>query len=240
MWLRLWIKTRRRVFDNSTNILFAGDPHGDFTAVIKTVKLHKPKAIILLGDMDLEAPLEVSLKDIVDLTQIYFIPGNHDYDREHWYNNLFRSSLSVNNLDGRVVEIAGVKIAGLGGVFKGKIWHPDVGLKWGKREEFLQASPSNIRKSGLRRHHKCAIWREDYERLADQEADILVTHEAPSCHQHGFDELDLLAEMMGARLIVHGHHHRHYIDRLPNGIKVFGTPIQGVIDFQGNVVTRSK
>jgi len=237
MWLHSRIKTRRSIFNNSTNILFAGDPHGDFRPLMAAVKAYRPEAIILLGDMGLEAPLEVTLKDIVDLTQIYFIPGNHDYDREDWYSNLFGSSLSANNLDGRVVEIAGVKIAGLGGVFKGKVWHPKAGVRWSRREDLLHFSPSNVIKNGLRRHHEAAIWYEDYEHLAEQKADVLVVHEAPSCHRYGFCELDELAEVMGAKLVVHGHHHAHYIDWLPNGIKVFGTPIQGVVDMEGNVVS---
>lgn len=190
--------------------------------------------------MGLNDRLEVCLKDIEDLTDIYFIPGNHDYDSQEYYDNLFDSSLSENNLDGKVVEIAGLKIAGLGGVFKGKIWHPDTGVKWSKREDLLHFLPSNVSNGGIRRHHECAIWYEDYEKLANLKADILVTHEAPSCHRHGYEDLDLLAEMMGVKLIVHGHHHKYYTSKLDNGIQVFGTPIQGVVDLKGNVITRRK
>lgn len=32
-----------------------------------------------------------------------------------------------------------------------------------------------------------AIFPDTYNRLADLEADVLVTHEAPGCHRHGFD-----------------------------------------------------
>jgi len=52
-----------------------------------------------------------------------------------------------------------------------------------------------------------AIWPEDIETLASQKADILVTHEAPSSHPSGSAVIDELARAMGARLIVHGHHH---------------------------------
>lgn len=193
-----------------------------------------------MGDMGLSDPLEVCLKDIEDLTDIYFIPGNHDYDSQEYYDNLFDSSLSENNLDGKVVEIAGLKIAGLGGVFKGKVWHPDTGVKWSRREDLLHFLPSNVSNGGIRRHHECAIWYEDYEKLADLEADILVTHEAPSCHRHGFDELDLLAEMMGVKRIFHGHHHSHYKARLEGGIAVCGAPIQGVVNINGSLVTGGK
>lgn len=221
-------------------ILFAGDPHGEFRPLIAAVKRHTPEAVILLGDMDLKQPMDECLEEIKNLTNIYWIPGNHDYDSQKYYDNLFDSSLSENNLDGKIVEVAGLKIAGLGGVFKGKVWHPDTGVRWSRREDLLHFLPSNVSKGGIRRHHECAIWYEDYERLADMKADILVTHEAPSCHRYGFETLDLLAQRLGAKLIVHGHHHEHYIDRLPSGIKVFGTPIKGVVDLEGHLVTRSK
>ncbi|PHS72134.1 MAG: metallophosphoesterase [Cycloclasticus sp.] len=217
-------------------MLFAGDPHGQFRPIINAVNQHRPEAVVLLGDMDAEQPLDECLEEISDLTEIYFIPGNHDYDREGWYNNLFGSSLSANNLDGRVVEVAGVKIAGLGGVFKGKVWHPESGIRWSRREDLLHFLPSNVSKHGLRRHHEAAIWYEDYERLAEQEADILVTHEAPSCHRHGFEELDVLAEMMGVKRIFHGHHHSHYKAHLESGINVCGAPLQGVVDINGDVI----
>lgn len=45
------------------------------------------------------------------------------------------------------------------------------------------------------------------------QADILVTHEAPSYHSNfglkdtGFQVIDELAQFLGARYVVHGHHH---------------------------------
>jgi len=49
-----------------------------------------------------------------------------------------------------------------------------------------------------------------------------VTHEAPSCHRHGYAVIDDLAAAGGAKLIVHGHHHDSYTATLPNGIPVRG------------------
>jgi len=227
---------------NTNKILIAGDPHGDFKAVVAAVKAQKPEAIILLGDCDLYVPLEVYLKEVQDQVEVFWIPGNHDYDLPEWFDNLFNSVYAANNLDGRVVEIAGLRVAGLGGIFKGKIWNPQANepARWKSREDFLHYQPSNIRKSGLRRYHECAIWPEDYERLADQEADILVVHEAPSCHPHGFEEIDLLAELMGVKQIYHGHHHRYYTATLESGIKVCGAPINGVVDLDGQIVEGRK
>ena len=44
--------------------------------------------------------------------------------RELDYDNLWGSELADRNLHGRVVEIAGYRVAGLGGIFRGKIWNP--------------------------------------------------------------------------------------------------------------------
>ena len=67
-----------------------------------------------------------------------------------------------------------------------------------------------------------AIWPEDYDDLAGQQADILVTHEAPSSHPAGRAALDALARSMGVRLIVHGHHHVNYLATAEDGLQVLG------------------
>ncbi|MGZ5802336.1 MAG: metallophosphoesterase family protein, partial [Burkholderiaceae bacterium] len=50
------------------------------------------------------------------------IPGNHDTDETRHYDHLFGSTLADRNLHGRIETIAGVRIAGLGGVFRTKVW----------------------------------------------------------------------------------------------------------------------
>lgn len=52
-----------------------------------------------------------------------------------------------------------------------------------------------------------AIYPEDVYRLASQRADVLVTHEAPSCHPYGWAALDDLARAMGVKRTFHGHTH---------------------------------
>ena len=54
---------------------------------------------------------------------------------------------------------------------------------------------------------------------------MLITHEAPSSHRHGFAAIDRLAEAAKARLIVHGHHHESYAKTLANGIDVRGLAV---------------
>ena len=92
-------------------ILFAGDPHGNFQPLIDAVRKYRPEAVVLLGDYDLEWPLECYLKEIVDLTEIWWIAGNHDFQSPDKYSNLFHSSLADFSLHLRVKEIAGLRIA---------------------------------------------------------------------------------------------------------------------------------
>ena len=53
-------------------------------------------------------------------------------------------------------------------------------------------------------------------------ADILVAHEAPSTHQHGFAALVDLARALRVRLVVHGHHHTSLAGVTADGIAVIG------------------
>ncbi len=94
-------------------LMFFGDPHGNFVPVIAAVDLFRPKAIVLLGDIQALQPLHVELAPILDKTQIWFIHGNHDTDSNADYDNLWGSELAHRNLHGRVVEIAGYQVAGL-------------------------------------------------------------------------------------------------------------------------------
>ena len=218
------------------DILFYGDPHGEFRPLIDAVRHDRPGAVVILGDLCLERPLSEALAPIAGLTDIRFIHGNHDTDRVVWYRNLFEDTWRERNQSGRVSEVAGYRLAGLGGVFRARIWHPQDGdgqPRWQRRKDYLRRQPTSVSKemttaSGLPRRHESTIWWEDYEALYEQRADILVTHEAPSCHRHGFAVLDELGEAMGVKRIIHGHHHEQYKARLPNGIIVHGVALAGI------------
>jgi hypothetical protein len=54
---------------------------------------------------------------------------------------------------------------------------------------------------------RAAIFPAEWEALGALEADLLVTHEAPSCHPHGFEAIDDLARALGVVRAFHGHHH---------------------------------
>ncbi len=75
-------------------ILMFGDVHGNFDHVLRVVDEHAPKAIILLGDVQAQRPMEQELADVLDKTEVWFIHGNHDTDSQADYNNLFGSALA--------------------------------------------------------------------------------------------------------------------------------------------------
>jgi predicted phosphodiesterase len=119
-------------------ILFCGDPHGHFDLIIEAVEEHRPEAVILLGDMQAQRPLEIELASILDKTELWFIHGNHDTDSDADHDHLFDSALAGRNLHGRVVEIAGLRIAGLGGVFRGKVWTPPTPAIFDSPKQYLE------------------------------------------------------------------------------------------------------
>ena len=110
-------------------IFFCGDPHGGFDHIIQAGKEHRPKAMVILGDLQPPAPLHEVLADILPFVDVWWIPGNHDTDNDYFYDRLWRSELAGHNLHGRVALVNGLRIAGLGGVFRGQIWMPSTGTK---------------------------------------------------------------------------------------------------------------
>jgi len=197
-----------------SEIWFCGDTHGDFTHIVEQVERGRPDTIVFLGDIQASQPLEAEIASILaeargrKPTDVYWIPGNHDTDSEVWYDNVFDSRLADRNLHGRVANVAGVRIAGLGGVFRERIWMPPSKPTYSSADEFLRtAGKGNRWRDGLPLLHRSTIFPDAYNRLARAEADILVTHEAPGCHPQGNEALDLLAVTIGARTIFHGHTH---------------------------------
>ena len=47
----------------------------------------------------------------------------------------------------------------------------------------------------------------DIEAIENEQADILICHEAPKPHPMGFRVINQLAEKLGVRHVFHGHHH---------------------------------
>lgn len=207
-------------------IAIFGDPHGDFSPVRRLVKSAPPRHAFFLGDFDLERPLDQELQDLTQSgADVHFIHGNHDADREAWHDYVFQSSISSQNIAARVVSVDDVKVAGLGGVFHADVWHPRDGSgdpKFISRTDYLDVYRLKSWRGGLPLRHRSTIFPEDFNALSASEADILISHEAPSCHRYGHAEIDDLAEILGAKVIIHGHQHEDYRATLPNGIDVIG------------------
>lgn len=222
----------------NNKILFAGDPHGDFKPLIAAVHKYRPEAVVLLGDYDLEMPLEICLQEIIGLTQIWWIAGNHDFETPGKYYNLFHSALAKNSLHLKVAEIAGLRIAGLGGIFLGRVWYPPQPPKWRGKQHYLHEQPVNMKCTALSLKYRGAIWHDEFEALKALKADILVTHEAPGSHRHGFDVISELAAAMEVKNIFHGHLHENYIGIVKNNIKVAGVANRAVADLSGNTLNQ--
>ncbi len=116
------------------------------------------------------------------------ILGNHDCETEIAYDNL-AGDYPDGDVGFRVVDLGGYRVAGLPGVFKPSIWYPrpdDGGQqieppRFRNSDTFLAAQPkARWWRGGLSLWHRDSIFPDDFDRLAEQRFDILVTHEAPS------------------------------------------------------------
>lgn len=226
---------------DANDILFFGDTHGGFAHCLSIVEKIRPQAIIFLGDLQAPAPLHEVLADVMHLTDVWWIPGNHDTDSAEIYDNLFASRLADKNLHGRVANIAGRRVAGLGGVFRGRIWSPhQESWNFFSPEEFIQKGPQRLRfREGLALKQRSSIFPETYMSLRIQQSDILVTHEAPSCNKFGFAVLDRLARQMGVKKLFHGHHHDtyDYSEHYPlMGFETYAVGYRGVTNLAGEII----
>lgn len=235
-------------------IFMCGDVHGDFRHILPAVQKHKPAAIIFLGDLQAQQPLEQVLADVMALAEVWWIHGNHDTDSQKDYDHLFGSALADRNLHGRVVEIDGLKVAGLGGIFREKIWWPvpvdarpeyasfaDYQQHLDQQLEFRNISPSK-HKGELLKHRSSIFW-EDWYGLYGQESDILVSHEAPSCHPHGFAAIDTLAQSMGVQSTFHGHQHDclDYASQFESlTFRAYGVGLRGITGNGGSTIIKGR
>ena len=219
------------------DVVFIGDVHRQWRYVAEGLakSARKPGVAVLLGDMECDKPLDVAAAPLLDAgIEVHWIWGNHDYDGgpEMWANLVDhkrnpRTRHGV--LNARVTEIGGLRIAGLGGTFRRRVWEPPgdprLQARGELREDMKTLGPDwteEQRHSMAEALAAMAIWPEDVEALATQRADVLVTHEAPSSHPQGVAFIESLARKMGARLVIHGHHHVCYRARAEDGLQVQG------------------
>ncbi len=232
---------RRTSLKDLPDIFFCGDPHGTFDQINEAARLYSPDAMVILGDLQPPAPLHEVLEEALAHTDIWWIPGNHDTDSDEFYDRLWRSELAGHNLHGRVACVAGMRIGGLGGVFRGQIWMPDGNPNYYSPATFMRrVGQGNVWRGGVPRRHRSTIFPSVFGNLQRQKADILVTHEAPSCHKKGFSALDRLARTMGVRWFFHGHQHEDRAYGLQGSIYTRAVGYQGVVNLKGEVVVAAR
>ncbi len=187
--------------------------------------------LVIVGDCDCPAPLPVLLAPLLSAGwSVRWILGNHDTETEAGYDHLVAGHPD-GDLGLRVTDIDGLRVAGLPGVFRPRVWYPRADSpgqrieppRFQTRADFLSSlRPDERWRGGLPLWHRDTIFPEDAAALSDLRFDVLVAHEAPTSHEHGFAVLDAIARAAGARWVVHGHHHRSYSAMLDGGIAVRG------------------
>ena len=232
-------------------IVLIGDIHQQWDKIEQGLAAldEQPRAAILLGDIQCELPLDVLAAPLLDRgIAVHWLHGNHDNDGgPPMWANLTSMALNPRTgagaLHGRVTEIQGLRIAALGGTFRPRIWNPPEPPRLLARAD-LPADVAEYGKTWRPDHIEAtihtlstgAIWPEDIDRLANQRADILVTHEAPDSHQEGKSALTALARAMGAQLIVHGHHHVTYHARARDGLRAIGAAAAWGVALDGTIL----
>lgn len=232
------------------DIWFCGDTHGSLEHIVEHVlTVHAmgqaPSAIILLGDIDAPRPLHIEFEAIRGLTDIYWIPGNHDGDDNASWNNLVSSDLADASLHCRVAQIGSRRVAGLGGIFRRRIWAPPDAPTFPSyeawRTDLISRRPPRdfgLAESTEERRHLTTIFPEGIATLESQGADILISHEAPECRAdgRGWQAIGNLARTLGVRYAFHGHHHDSpdYAARFSRlGFQAHGVGYRGITALNG-------
>lgn len=187
----------------SKDILCIGDVHTFNSSIIENLNevnnYYKGslKCILLLGDIN--ETLILRLKEIFIDTRILGVLGNHDYPYVYKENN-------IENINGMVINIDSVKIAGIEGSFK---------YKEGKFPSYTHIESLNLINEM-------------------EEADILISHTSPyGVHEK---DNDVHSGLLGIReyiekhkpkFNIHGHQHKDEISILNNTyiIGIYGISI---------------
>ena len=176
---------------NKLNIIVITDTHNTLNEgeLSNIVNLHPNYDLcVLLGDHN-NNDIDIILK-YIDKNKLYCLLGNHD--------NNYIKNYSLNNLNGKIIEVNGVKIMGIQGSFK---------YKPADFPSFTQE--------------------ESIEFLKDKEAvDILFSHDSPfddnminnPAHQ-GLFGITYYLYKNKVKYNIHGHLHNPYEKKLLNGTK---------------------
>jgi 3',5'-cyclic AMP phosphodiesterase CpdA len=150
------------------------------------------------------------LMDSLDVPLV-FVPGNHDPDlsgyRQSRTGLVLRAGLpatlpwpsGARNVDGRVIEVCGLRIAGLGGSLR----YREGPNQYSQRQQARRALRLALRAGWPWRHR----------------VDLLLTHAPPRGYgdgedlpHRGFDALERLVRRLRPQLLLHGHIHPYGSD----------------------------
>jgi hypothetical protein len=233
-----------------SQIWFAGDVHGRFWHVLKALEKtplgERPAAVIFLGDLDPQEPLSRIFNRFLDAgIEPWYVHGNHEADNSvTWSNTL---DCWERNLNGRVETIAGVRVAGLGGVFREETWYPPADPVFGSYDDYIRHLTSiqplrlrdEVATSKRARVASSSIFPSVIEELSKLRADVLVTHEAPGCCRDGFPVIDDLARSLGVGKVFSGHHHhdQHHDRHISgSGFDSFQVGLRGIRELRGAII----
>lgn len=213
---------------------FLGDVHGSFNHIAEAIlaATERPLGIIFLGDIDIvHKPLREILMPLArnfPAIKLALIHGNHDGGTHESWRCFLDHSPAV-HIHGKVIDMAGIRIAGLGGHFMGRVWAPPNAANFQSKQAALNRGSYQYRNGQQPASFwNSAIYPEDCANLAKQRADILVTHEAFSCHHHGWTALDELARSMHVVRAFHGHTHDDLAEQYALKRKELGFDVRAV------------
>ena len=135
----------------SGGVIIYGDPHGEWRPLLRACEEERPDDVVILGDCDLALPLWPQIKPVFDAgIRVRWIPGNHDADNTEWHDRLWGDYLD-GNLHARCGGVGGLIAAGLGGVFKERVWYPRFEMArptYRSQRDYLRHLPSGDRWRG--------------------------------------------------------------------------------------------
>ncbi|MEV7091316.1 metallophosphoesterase [Amycolatopsis sp. NPDC051045] len=175
-----------------------------WTDAVRTVSVD-----LVIGAGDLPYDYLAFLAGALDVPCV-FVPGNHDPDLSGYtrygglsmkdgFPTVWPGPAGGINADGRVVDVAGLRFAGLGG----SIRYNDGPNQWTQRQQARRARKL-VRRARLRR------WRDG------RGVDVLLTHSPPlnlgdraDPPHRGFGCLHRTIEALRPKWLLHGHIHPH-------------------------------
>lgn len=192
-----------------------------------TSAVHNHRADLVIGAGDLPYDYLEFLAGALDVPCV-FVPGNHDPDLSGYtrhgglsmkdgFPTVWPGPAGGVNADGRIVDVGGLRFAGLGG----SVRYNDGPNQWTQRQQARRARRL-VRRARFRR------WRDG------RDVDVLLTH-APPRHcgdredppHRGFDCLHRTIEALRPKWLLHGHIHPHG-EPVPDRV-VGGTTVRNVV-----------